>query len=158
MCILALINRAGLRLYGQTAPPADSFGWLDPRFADGSHRADGSAWAGLGSQVILARRGDLRSGGILTETLTPERSDLLASLRGQEAGHLQIVLKNDPDQDGLRHFSEIAAAENILGAVVVIRLVFPDLPGEADALDRFRGTVLGFSLTRDDLLLDVGAI
>lgn len=156
--VLALNNGAGTRLYAQGAPAPDSFGWTEVHLADGSHRADGSNRAGQGSQAILARRADLKSGARLTETLTPQRSDLLTSLRGQEVGHMVVVLKNEPEDSGLRHFSKIAAVENILGALASIRAVFPDLTSETDALDRFSGRVLGFTLTREEMILELGAL
>ena len=155
--VLALENAAGLRLYGTRQPEPDAFGWTEVHLADSSHRADGSVRAGEGSLSIVARRAAL-SWVRLSETLTPERSDLLGSLRGQEAGRLAAVLNNDPDGDGPRHFSRILMAENILGASVRLRLVFPDLSGPEETLDRFRGRVLAFSLTREKLTLEVGAL
>jgi|GEM_PF-2135262 len=155
--ILALENGAGIRLYGLGAPSPDSFGWQEPHLADGSYLADGSSLAGQGSAAVLARAAAVKPGARLTETLTPQRSDLLASLRGQEAGRLTLVFKNLPEPEG-RHFSRIAAAENILGAVVTIRAVFPGLTSEAEVLDRFRGRVLRFVLTREELYLEAGAL
>lgn len=158
LVILALDNAAGTRLYARCAPDLDSFGWTDVHLADGSYQADGSVQAGEGSQAVLTRRADLKSGARLTETLTPQRSDLLASLSGQEAGHLAVTLKNSEEPDGGRHFSRIIARENILGAQVTLRSVFKGLPGGEDALDRFRGRVLAFRLSREEITLELGAI
>ncbi len=155
--VAALDNAAGLRLYGTATPEPDAFGWTAPHLADGSHTADGSVSAGEGALPIVDRRPDLLAAR-MTETLTPDRSGLLASLQGQEAGQLRLTLKNAMEPDGLRHFSRLLAVENILGAGVTLRLVFPDLSGKADGLDRFQGRVLGFSLSEERLILDVGAV
>ncbi len=158
LLVVALSNAAGTRLYGTSAPPPDAFGWVEPKMADGSGTAGGAVMAGYGTAAVLARRGALRGGGRINETLTPQRGGLAGSLGSQEAGRLTARLSNGMEAEGTRHFSRMAAAENILGAEVLVRAVFPGLTGREDGLDRFRGRVRRYRLSREELVIEARAV
>ena len=152
--LFVLRNAFGLRVYAQRHPGQDQLGLVAPAKADGVFLANGERRAGQGSLSLLERGARVLSLGRLRETLAPLGGEVLASLRQEEPGSLNIVLGNGGDRRG---FSRLEAQENLLGALGEITVGWPGIPAR-DYLRRFRGRMVAYRLENDKLTLTLKAL
>lgn len=149
--VIAFINEVGMRVFSDVFPSDAMVGFSDVILADGSHKADGSATAGIGSEAVVERFAIVESFGTIYETLDSRFEDMLGSRDDSQLGTIHPVFLN---KDNL--WAKIRATENILNAMVETRVQVKSHPGEY--LSRFKGTVQDFQLTRDNIELEVRGV
>jgi hypothetical protein len=154
--IFSLANAFGMRLYSDRHPGQDFTDLRVSALADGDHLADGAKKAGQGLWPILERGARVLSFGRLRETLSPLRNEMLASLRQEEAGSLNLVLSNGGGK-GQRPFSRLEAQENLLGARGEISVGYSGVDPR-DYLNRFQGRVVSYRLEAERITLTLRAL
>jgi len=158
LVVLGILTPGGRRLYAKMAPPLSLTGFQEPMLADGSWYADGTYYAGRKASPILSRRGDVEAMGSLSETLQASAGDLIGLLSAGRAGDVSVKLKNTVDEEGLLHFSRLAAlnGEGLVGSQVEITVNFPELTSD-DALKRFYGRIKQASVGPESVSLRLRA-
>lgn len=140
-------SRMGRRCYAFQTPTAEQMG-----SAGGIIMYDGSSFIGdgslYGSQAILLDWGALMvSFGSLRETLTPENTNLLSSLSGEEISGMTITLNNTT-----QHFSEVLWKESFFFQTFLLRHGYLGLTYK-DFITLYMGVTTEETLTDTELVV-----
>jgi len=154
--LFCLTNAFGARLYSDRHPGQAFADQKAAVMADGRQLADGGRKAGQGMTPLLERGARVLSFGRLRETLAPLKGDMLASLKQEEAGSLNLVLSNSGPK-GQRPFSRLEARENLLGAQGELSVGYSGVAPQ-DFMSRFRGRVIAYRLEAEQITLTLRAL
>ncbi|MBI4800148.1 MAG: hypothetical protein HY794_15760 [Desulfarculus sp.] len=149
-CILfRLTNAYGQYAFSNLLPDDEMLGLAEPKRADGSWLADGSATGGAMSQ--MADGALIKTFGALSEGLSPQTDNLLLGLSQDEMPAITILLANRANL-----FARLACTQNLLQAVGELLIGFEGIPVREYML-RYRGKVQRVLLTRDEATLELEA-
>lgn len=134
----------GLYVYGETSPalaqlPEDA----DVPILDGSIILDGSTI--LGSSAAVVDKGPYLVGypNEITESISPDGSDLISGLQHSELTEFTVSLANTD-----HHISEVTEKDVFLNAECWLLIGFATLV-YTDFLEILRGRIQGYSLSHD---------
>jgi hypothetical protein len=157
LVILGMRTPGGRRIYARHRPLLEQTGFKSEIKADGSWPADGSALAGEGSEPVLALGRAVLGFGRIKESLSARTDDPLVLWSGGSCSDLEVVLANEVQSDGRRHFSAVLAGDCPVGGWVQIELNYPGL-GPREALRRFSGRVRRMEVFRERAVLRLRAV
>ena len=150
-----ITNAFGMRVFSDRWPSDELLGTRGPAIADGAWKADGARQAGAGALAVIGRGAKVLRVGRITETLTPRRGRLVASLVQEQAGTMSLELADTPGPTG-RELARMEGQENLLGAKVEVVVGWPGLEAR-EFLSRFTGRVVGYQMDGQRVVLKVRA-
>lgn len=140
-------SRMGRRCYSFQTPTAEQMGSAGgiATYNGDTYVGDGSLY---GSQAIILDWGALMvSFGSLRETLSPENTNLLSSLTGEEISGMTITLNNNT-----QHFSEVLWKESFFFQTFLLRHGYVGLTYR-DFISLYTGVITQETLTDTELVV-----